>query len=184
MIGLVAAFLVGATSATTPAHCELRRLEACPTTNPLVWDSAFRMAVRRLVGQRRVAWLYQGRADDQVLDALGGPPDEPTRIGARYRFTACRLHSCTEKGAAVLEPDGRLVAAAILHSECALPNAGPQCFAKETLTVFVRNPRDETQVIANLTAWAQAVVNAELPFGALQHSELVVVEVIAGPAEH
>ena len=63
-------------------------------------------------------------------------------IGKRFAFTACRAHSCDEKGATVLEPDaGRLVALAHLHSACGKPHSSADCYAHETLTIFVRNPK-------------------------------------------
>lgn len=89
------------------------------------------------------------------MEVLGGPPDDPQRIGARYRFTACRHHSCDEKGAAVLEPDGRVVATAILHTRCLEPKPPGGCSDHAVLTLFVRNPAREAPVIENLTAWAK-----------------------------
>jgi hypothetical protein len=149
-----------AIAAAAPAadRCTLRHLDACADTNRLVWDKGFQRAVKRFVGPRRASYLDKtDSVADQILEVLGGPPDEPDMIGARYRFTACRAHSCDEKGAAVLEPDGRLVALAILHSACATPHHADDCFAHLTLTVFVRSPK-ERAVIDDLSDWAKTEV--------------------------
>lgn len=99
----------------------------------------------------------RGLVADQMTGVLARPPDPPTKIGDRRRFAACPAHSCDEKGAAVLERDGRLVGLAILHSACADAHRSNDCFAHETLTVFVRSPADPG-VIENLSSWARSAI--------------------------
>jgi hypothetical protein len=124
----------------------------------LVWDKAFGAAVRRFLGSRRASYVGRPRpVADQIIEVLGGPPDDPIRIGLRYRFTACRARSCEDKGAAVLEPDGRLVALAILHSACGVPHATNDCFAHETLNIFVRSS-NEQDLVDNLSNWAKSEI--------------------------
>ncbi len=145
-----------APAAGSAAKCAPTRLAACRDTNQLVMAPAFTAAVRRFIGTRRAAYLYaNGDVADQQIEVLHGPPDEPTRIGELYRFTACRAHSCPEKGAAVLDPAGTIVALAILYSPCATADAR-DCNRREDLVVFMRE-RDRLQrveVVANLRAWA------------------------------
>ncbi len=155
---LFALALAASLPATGGAHCELTRLSACRDTNELILDKAFEVSVKRFLGLRRSSYL--GRPDwlaDQMIEVLGGPPDDPIRIGNRFRFTACRAHSCAEKGAAVLEPDGRIVALAILHSACGAQPAANDCFAHETLDIFARSPVG-ADIVGNLSSWARSEI--------------------------
>jgi hypothetical protein len=155
---LLALALAVTTPATGDVHCDLRRLSACRDTNELIWDKTFEGEVQRFLGRRRASYLGRpGGLADQMIEVLGGPPDDPTKIGSRFRFTACRAHSCDEKGAAVLEPDGRLVALAILHSACGAPHAANDCFAHETLDIFARSPVG-ADVVDNLSSWARSEI--------------------------
>jgi hypothetical protein len=155
---LLAWVLAAAAPSTTGPVCALNRLSACQNTNQLAWDDAFNRAVARFLGRRRASYLDRsGLISDQILDVLGGPPDDAQKIGGRFRFTACRAHSCEEKGAAVLEPDGRLVALAILHAGCGARHSANDCFAHQTLNIFVRDPKEQA-VIDNLSAWARSEI--------------------------
>ena len=164
-LALVAAALVAAAPGVAVAKnpsvdCTLSQPQACRNTNLLAWDPAFVRAVRKFLGRTRVNYLYVGRLDDQQLDAIGGPPDPPVRIGELYRFTACRHHYCPEKGAVVLEPRGLIVATAVLHSACVEPPKNHVCVDKQVLSVFVRDPSGAKVVVDNLAAWASAEVAA------------------------
>ncbi|WP_156359355.1 hypothetical protein [Sphingomonas sp. Leaf242] len=122
----------------------------------MITAPAFTAAVRRFIGKRKASYLYaNGDVADQQIEVLHGPPDEPTRIGALYRFTACRAHSCPEKGAAVLDPAGKIVALAILYSPCATADTR-DCNRREDLVVFMgeRDRLQRVEVVANLRAWA------------------------------
>ena len=153
MLGVV---MMLSAAAGSGAVCAPARLSACQDTNQLVMAPAFTAAVRRFIGKRKAAYLYaNGDVAGQQIDVLHGPPDEPTRIGNLYRFTACRAHSCPEKGAAVLDPAGKIVALAILYSPCATADTR-DCNRRDDLVVFMRE-RDRVQrveVVANLRAWA------------------------------
>lgn len=157
--------------APPPPDCGLRHPALCRNTNILVWDKPFQRAVRAFVGPGRVHYLYRGTLADQQMSVLGGPPDEPVRIGELYRFTACRPHSCDEKGAVVLDVGGRVEATAILHTDCVRPDAPALCFRDDTLTIFVRDAETQKPIIDDLTAWAKAAV------AGYQDTALVAVEV-------
>ena len=175
MLGVV---MMLSAAAGPGAACAPARLSACRDTNQLVMVPAFTAAVRRFIGKRKAAYLYaQGDVADQQIEVLHGPPDEPTRIGNLYRFTACRAHSCPEKGAAVLDPAGKIVALAILYSPCAKADTR-DCNRRDDLVVFMRE-RDRQQrvdVVTNLHSWAveQAAESYTLPgqpkvrFGGMQ----------------
>jgi hypothetical protein len=153
MLGLL---MMLSAAAGPAAGCAPVKLAACRDTNQLAQTPAFTAAVRRFIGKRKAAYLYaNGDVADQQIEVLHGPPDAPTRIGNLYRFTACRAHSCPEKGAAVLDPAGRIVALAILYSPCATADTR-ECNRRDDLVVFMRE-RDRQQrveVVANLRAWA------------------------------
>lgn len=157
MLGVLLMLSAAAAPAPEPApRCAPSRLAACRNTNQLTGAPAFRTAVRRFIGKRQASYLYKdGDVATQQLDVLGGPPDEPTRIGDLYRFTACRAHSCPEKGAAVLDPAGRIVALAILYSPCATADMR-DCNRRADLIVFMRERErlQRVEVVVNLRAWA------------------------------
>jgi hypothetical protein len=128
-------------------------------------DQSLVRDLRAFVGVGQAGYLYQGTTADQQVDVLdiidGGAP---TPTGGRYRIAGCRRHSCGEKGAVVLEPGGRIVATAILHSRCAEPRPPERCFDHNVLTLFVRDPAHEAPVIEDLTAWATSEIARETPF--------------------
>jgi len=160
------------------ARCGLNHLALCRNTNQLVSEKRFVQAVATFVGNRRAAYLYETSVADQLLEVLHGPPDDVQRIGALYRFTACRAHSCEEKGAAVLAPDGRVVALGILHSNCGAPRPSSDCSRHETLTLFVRDPARRRGVIADLSDWAQSEVGDSYVFPGMKSARLDGVRVV------
>jgi hypothetical protein len=169
---------------TTPAQskdrCALRRLLACGNTNELVWDKTFQQAVRRFFGPLRATYIDRnGLVATQMFTVLGGPPDPPVRIGNRFRFTSCEAHNCGEKGAVILEPDGQLLAFAILHSNCAESHGPSDCFAHMTLTVFIRDPVAQN-VIDNLSDWARLKIADwyTLPGTPEEHLDAVQIKVV------
>jgi hypothetical protein len=139
------------------AHCSLKNLGACENTNELIWNKGFERALAAFIGNRETEYLYEGgRLTDEVTEVLGGPPDEPIDFDGRYLFTACRAHSCTEKGAAVLRKDGQIDAVAVVWYPCAGKNRIDQkCGYSATLSIFMRDPTDAI-LIERLKAWINA----------------------------
>ncbi len=177
MIAILAALAVTAAPIQVRQTCALTRLSACENTNELFYDKAFKPAVKRFIGRGRARYLYHGTIVDQQLDALGGSPDAPERIENLYRFTACRDQSCPEKGAVVMRPDGRLVATAILHTNCMLPKSSEDCFAHDTLTMFVHGGADSKAVVRNLSEWAKTMVGEEYNAPGMPVEQLDAVEI-------
>jgi hypothetical protein len=157
--------------------CSITRLDACLNTNFLAWDPAFNRAVRRFLGTSLARHIYAGRLNEQQVDVLGGPPDPPERIGNLYRFTACRHHECSEKGAVVLEPQGLIVASAILHSTCNLRESRRECFNEQVLSVYVREPVSAKPIVTNLVAWAKDEIAASYDDPVSGKARLSAVEV-------
>jgi len=119
---------------------------------------------------------FPGLVADQIIAVLGGPPDHPSKIGDRYRFTACQAHSCTQKGAAVLDPVGRLVALALLHSSCGDARPATDCYSHDTLTVFTRAPA-EPDVVNDLSSWASSEIAHEYALLGLRATSLDAVKI-------
>jgi hypothetical protein len=166
-------------SISDDARCGLRRLDLCRNTNQLVWDVGFQRAIKQFVGARRGAYLYESPVSDQVLEVLGGPPDDVQRIGGLYQFTACRAHSCEEKGAAVLQANGRVVALGVLHTACGLPHHANDCFAHFTLTLFVRTGQEHGAVVDSLTDWAKEMIGESDQPAGMPHDKLDSVEIVS-----
>jgi len=160
--------------------CSPEALAKCRDTNQLIWNKTFEDSLRRFFGHRRADYLYEGNplVSDQAIAVLGGPPDAPQRIGDLWRFTACRAHSCPEKGAAVLKPDGELVAVAILHSPCRELGRRMDCSSHWTLSIFIHPSSRSTMVIENLSEWGKAEVDAEYHPQGLPVDQLDGIEVI------
>jgi hypothetical protein len=146
--------------------CGLSNLSACRTTNNLVWDAGFEQALGRFLGDRQASYLYLGPLRDQAMAVLGGPPDTPVFGGNLYRFTACRAHSCMEKGAVVLTPSGQIMAVAILHTACAASPGPTRCAEKRRLAVYLHHGADRHLIVGDLSRWAEdAVAGAYQPSG-------------------
>lgn len=164
---------------TPPNPCGLSSLEACRTTNALVRDAGFQAALGRFMGDRQAAHLWErGPVRDQVRAVLGGPPEAPALVGGLYRFTACRLHSCSEKGAVVLTPTGDIIAAAVLHSTCATAPETPRCADTMRLAVYLHPAADRPLIVGDLAHWAEdAVARLYTPAG-LSRATLGGVDIV------
>lgn len=141
--------------------CGLSNLGACRTTNNLVWDTGFKQALGRFLGDRQASYLYnRSPLSDQAMAVLGGPPDTPVFGGNLYRFTACRAGSCTEKGAVVLTPSGQIMAVAIFHTACAALRRPTRCTEKRRLAVYLHHGADRHLIVGDLSRWAEDAVAA------------------------
>jgi len=149
------ASLSSASSASNSTRCGINNLEACINTNRLVWDKAFQEALAEFIGDRPAGWLYEdGTMLGQVRAVLGGPPDRPVHFGNNLiRFSACRHHSCDEKGAVVLTTDGEIIAVGVLHFDISRTRSG-----HPMLTVLTRARNGRFQDAADhLFAWYEKV---------------------------
>lgn len=103
---------------------------------------------------------------DQLSDILGGPPDEPIRLSKDvYFFSACRLHSCDEKGAVIVDVERRgLLVGTWRHFHCRRDGAQFTCDRTATLSTFyfagwkqVVEPTEKARYADQLQAWATAL---------------------------
>ncbi|HZZ67558.1 MAG TPA: hypothetical protein VFE18_05240 [Phenylobacterium sp.] len=173
MLGALAALLLAAAPAPPPSSsaCALTHLGDCSDTNRLVWAPGFRAAVTRFFDGAQGDHLYPGGdMADQAMEALGGPPDPSKRLATgSWLFTACRAHSCPEKGAAVLTPQGRILAIGLLNFRCHKAAAGgTDCDKASHLDIYVRpGELDAARLIEPLDAWAREKAVADrAQFGA------------------
>ena len=151
---LAALMLASAAADTSAVQCGIHNLDACQNTNQLVWDDNFDDALRKFVGNQSANWLYEdGTEIGQVIDVLGGPPDDKVELpSGLLRFSACRPHSCDEKGAVFLTPDGTIEVIAILHFNC-----GNGCSDAYTLTILVH--KEDEHFVKHAETWAADVLN-------------------------
>lgn len=157
MLWTLAAAALLATDAKSATACSIDRPQLCSNTNRLVWEPAFRKALYRFLGPGRASLLYaNGKIADQQFSVLGGPPDDAVRVAGLYRFSACRQHSCPEKGAVLLEPSGKIVATAILHSRIFDQPKPEVSLELDALSIYVRDPPTARALIEHLIAWAEA----------------------------
>lgn len=158
MLGMLAAVALLATDAKP--SCGLSNLNLCRNVNHLM-SPEFAVAVRQFIGPGRASLLYPGSLADQQMDVLGGPPDDAMRVGDLYRFSACRRHSCPEKGAVLLDSSGKIVATAILYSRF-YDRPQPEDWSDlDALNVYVSDPAKARALVEHLIAWAKAVELAD-----------------------
>ena len=165
---------------TPAAPCGLSNPGACRTTNNLFFDPAFEQALGRFLGDHQAAYLFErGPVRDQAIAVLGGPPDAPVLVEGLYRFTACRPHSCSEKGAVVLTPGGQIMAVAILHGSCATVPRPARCSSERRLAVFLHTDADQALIVGDLSRWAEDVVARQYTSTGLVKPTLQGVDVSA-----
>ncbi len=136
--------------------CTLHTLSECDNTNQLVWDQAFDDALADFIGDRPAGWLYEdGTMLGQVQAVLGGPSNAPVYFSNNLvRFSACRHHSCPEKGAVVLTTDGEIVAVGVIHFD-----VSRHFTLNPMLTTLTREKGDRFQTAADhLFAWYEKVI--------------------------
>lgn len=87
-------------------------------TNHLVLDKQFRIATERFFHKHEDAYLTARKqlTSKTMIEALHGPPDKIRVIHDRYLIaSACRAHSCPEKGLVVMDTKTGDMAYAIVH---------------------------------------------------------------------
>lgn len=188
IISLLASGLLAASvGPVAPAKiaCDVEHLTACRDTNVLLGSPGVTRAIIRFLGRHandRVSYLYaNGRLIAQIWDVLGGPPDDRRDLpDGRHLFTACRPHSCTEKGAVAFDAQGRITAVGVVNFHCGrLPK---DCSDGAMLDLFVRDDGEPTEISRSaIIKWATAAATTDAP--AVNHHPFrgVVVHPLNGP---
>lgn len=174
--------------------CRLAALAECSHTNQLVYQDDFEAGVASFLGNRRRAYVDHPDGPDgseanappvsgQVIEVLGGPPEDRQTLGPYLFFAACRGHSCPEKGVAVVTPAGAIVALGIFHFWNAPEASNPRtcCGRAPDLTVYHRPVADWQRIEPALRAWAEAKAATLYRFEGEPQPTLRQVELIAVP---
>lgn len=87
------------------------------STNELIWDKDFRKALPAFFGTRKASFFWsKGLIWEQAAAGLGGSPDDIEKLSSSlYLASACRLHSCMEKAAAVIKQPSQIVAVGLVE---------------------------------------------------------------------
>lgn len=97
------------------------------TTNAAVWDARFAGLIERVVADVRLAPLgVEQPLRDAVREVLGGPPDKLVIRDGQAILSACRSHSCSEKGLLWVDLATGAGAAAVLHYCSGANNCDPK----------------------------------------------------------
>ena len=133
--------------------CNLGDLDACHTTNQLVWAQGFTDKVEKFLGTEPGNFLYSKPnvlASNDAMEVLGGPPDRPVSVAdGMTLFSACRSHSCSEKGAIFFDVPGNVVAIGVAHFAC----MSGRCDDDYTLTIFIRDETMRVKATSILSNW-------------------------------
>ncbi len=159
LLSLALTLTVGSTRAAE--SCLLSNLSACENINELIGKKSFQKEVKEFLSRQHGNYAVRGETvSDQALDLLGGPPDIPKKLANATLFSACMADNCGEKGAALLDPLGRIKAIGMLDA-CNARTPSSDCFAHDTLTEFIRGEDERTAAIAALSDWAKSAIVAE-----------------------
>jgi hypothetical protein len=171
--------------------CALSALASCGNTNQLVHEDDFAVAVANFIGPRRRAYVDHPDGpegsdmgaplvSDQVIAVMGGPPDDARKLGPYFFFSACRAHSCPEKGFAVLTPEGEIVALGIFHfwNEQRAKNARSCCGHDPDLTIHYQPTADWQRIEPALKLWAEGKAASLHHFEGEEQPKLRQVELI------
>ena len=171
--------------------CRLAALAECSHTNQLVYQDDFQAAVARFLGNRRRAYVDHPDGPDgsqanappvsgQMIEVLGGPPEDRQRLGPYLFFSACRGHSCPEKGFAVLTPAGGIVALGIFHgwNEAEAGNPRTCCGPDPDLTIYHQPTADWARIAPALRSWAEGKAASLYRFEGEAQPKLRQVELI------
>lgn len=138
------------------ASCSEDNILGCRLTRDILSKASVREKLHRYTGDKPAGWLYKdGTMAGQAIEVLNGPdPDPPVRFGDNLvRFSACRWHSCDEKGAIVLTANGEIVAVGVLHFD-----VSRHYTRHPMLTILTRDKGDRFREAADhLVAWYEKV---------------------------
>ncbi len=111
-------------------------------------------AVDAFFGDRRQRILYDGTLAEQLLDALSGPPFDQIDLGNGYFvYVACKLLSCGERGAVIMDQTGRIVAAELIGYRCR-QEPEPGCDDTPVAHAFIDTELDESFAESIFAEWA------------------------------
>lgn len=124
--------LIGTLAACAPG----RGADFCAKTdmNRLVWVPEFEAAVHDYFGGERGDFYWpDGVVAEQVIEGLGGPPNDIERLpGGLVMGSACRAHSCMERAAVIARCPSTVVAFGVKYFPC----GAARCDSLPSFTIF------------------------------------------------
>jgi len=113
-------------------------------------------SLRHQFGSARGDYLYpRGIVGEQIGAALGIPAPTLQLPDGNALVSGCRPHSCDEKAAIIVAPDGTVFAAGLINFHC----GARVCDAKPRLTIFVTRARAQPVLSQELQDWAARAAN-------------------------
>lgn len=138
-------------------------LERFQDTNQLVWDASFKRELARFLqaaseGQSGGLGNPE-RLQPSMLELIGGPPDPKARTpNGNFLFTACRPHSCPEKGGVVLAPEGRIIAVGVISISA--PDSDDKNPENPALFIWVDDAaKGAADAVDSLTSWGMPSIS-------------------------
>lgn len=113
-----------------------------------------------LFGKMRKPVFYDDALATQFEDAMSGGVDVAKRLpNGATMVTTCRPHNCPDKAAAIMAPNGQLIAAGMVGSQCRKrPNTSQRCDNEPTAYVFIRAGAQYDYARKELSDWGRNVL--------------------------
>ncbi|HGJ5067314.1 TPA: hypothetical protein ACJGSF_005552 [Salmonella enterica subsp. enterica serovar Muenchen] len=134
-------------------------LNGVSSTNELFLDqnNYFEKHINHFFGGLQGFYFWNGSVAKQVIAGLSGPPNDIVQIDKNVHMaTACRAHSCTEKGAYIT--DGRHELFALIGYMCPAENGKVEYKYDGCLSIFYNNRHAEKELSPWLIRWKERIV--------------------------
>ncbi len=128
-------------------------------TDPIVLSSKLRSMIyksaKQFFGLRKGNYFVQGRLlSDQVFIGMEIPDPVLRLADGNYLESGCRRHSCDEKGALIVTPAGKILAAGLITFHCGRISVH-EVSCDPQLTMFVKETSDQSMLLHELKGWAE-----------------------------
>jgi len=172
-----------------PGSCKRSNPGGCVSSGDYKALPGFKRDVRRFVGDKRTpAFGAREKVADKILSTLDRT-DEVQRVGAYYQLSGCIEGACATEAAIVVDPQGRILGAAMIQYYCTVPkglthcasrNQPDDCKAKACvflwdLSIFARADTSRTPVVDDFKRWAQDHFGGPDEFDHLAFTHVVTV---------
>ena len=145
-----------------PMACACRADDYCSYKNSsqLVWNKAFTASIHAFFGNQRSSYFgSDAKLSEVALEGLGGPPNDLMPLGKNLVLvSACRVHDCQEKAAAIIACPSTILAVGIIHRDIFDLNKSFPHVAGVTLgivTIFVSDHNPKQLGLSTLEAWGK-----------------------------
>lgn len=151
------AIAIACASMVTSAQPAMGRTKARTARITQIAPTYPRGASARFFGTQKRTIYYDDTLTDQFELAMSGGVDDAVRLPNGYTtITTCRPHNCPDKAAAILAPNGALVAAGMIGSQChKRPNDEAQCDNEPSAFVYIRRSEQSGFARGIMERWAR-----------------------------